>query len=94
MKKTLMLVTLLTLPALADPPKDAPIVFTVNPDGSRTIPAESWVRLAQDKAACTTERDALRSTHGVPLWVPIAVGVVALGAGAAVGFTLSKRASP
>ena len=88
--RALFLCALLALPALADPPADAPIIFTANPDGSRTVPAESWVRLAQSKAACTAERDELRKSSHIPLWVPIAVGALAFGAGAGLVYFSKK----
>lgn len=63
-------------------PADAPLLFERLEDGSTVIAPEDWILLAKRVRGCEVERDELRAHPGVPVWVVVAVGILAAGAAA------------
>lgn len=63
---------------------DAPLYVEVQPDGSRLVPAESWVRLGQKMARCEADRDA-RWRLTTPQLVVLSAVAVVVGGGLALG---------
>lgn len=83
--RAIALALLLALPALADTPDggtDAPRAVVV-------LPADVAIADAKRLVGCEAERDELRKVV-MPLWVPVVVGVLALGAGVGVGYAVAQ----
>lgn len=84
--RALALALLVALPALADTPDggtDAPRAVVV-------LPADVAVADAKRLVGCEAERDELRR-EVMPLWVPVVVGVLAMGAGVGIGYAVAAR---
>lgn len=56
------------------------------------LPEASAIAVAQQHAACVGERDKLRETvkSDIQWWLPVVVGVIALGAGVSAGYAVSR----
>lgn len=102
MKQSLVLVLCLALPALAQEAPagglDAPLAPVLVLKGGEVAPGPGLflsepqaVAQAKRVAACEAERDSLKGNLGVPVWVPVVVGVLALGAGTGLGVLLVKK---
>ena len=82
--RSVTLALAVALPCYAAEPDagvDAPLYVEVQPDGSRLVPAESWVRLGQKMAQCEAKKDPLPPV----VLVVAAVALFGLGAGAGLG---------
>lgn len=85
--RSVTLALALALPCYAAEPDagiDAPLYVEVQPDGSRLVPAESWVRLGQKMAQCEADRDA-RWRLTTPQLVLLSAVAVVIGGGVALG---------
>jgi hypothetical protein len=78
------LALLLALPAWSSTPDagvDAPIYVEVQPDGSRLVSPENWVKLGQKAADCEARKEPVAPV----VLVVAAVVLLGLGAGAGLG---------
>ena len=100
--KALALVLCLALPVWAqEAPQtasDAPVVPVLVLEAGQAAPGRGLFlsepqAIAQAKrvSACEAERDSLKANLGVPVWVVVAVGVIAAGGAAAVTYAAVKK---
>lgn len=88
--KALALALCLAVPALADPlPADAPLAAA-----PVCYSEADSLLLAKHTARLEAENASLRDSAGIPLWIPVVVGVLALGAGVGVGVAVGRATAP
>lgn len=68
---------------------DTPDGGTDAPRAVVVLPADVAIADAKRLVGCEAERDELRKVV-MPLWVPVVVGVLALGAGVGVGYAVAQ----
>lgn len=89
------MLALLALPALADPPADAPVVLRageVAPVDGLLLPDAAAIQAAQRLAACEARVPVLEAgvRAAPPWWVLPVVAVVAAGIGVGVGLSVRR----
>lgn len=93
MIRALSLVVLISFGAHAAEPADAPLILEAGqlaPSRGLFKPEAKAIRDEAAHVACDAERVELRKSAGVAWWVPVIVGVVAVGAGVSLGVGISE----
>lgn len=79
----------------AEPPRsDAPVILDaggVAPSRGLFLPEAKAIANEKAATACEAERAELKKSAGLAWWVPVLVGVVALGAGVSVGVVVGQE---